>query len=470
MFSDKLHGVLGTISKNQRNRWRLFLQSAYFTEDIALLALFKAIEPELDGAEERTKEAVWKLVYPNKPFNDGIMRQLASQLNSLAYRFIALEHWKAQPTQPLMNVLEALRKTGLKKHTDGLEKLLETELDKLPEADSERLWTFFRFDTYRLRLTETYERQPNFEHLRTAALHLDQGYYIARLQQFCELPVYAYFRPVNDIPVPTEAWISAMFDSAAFETPGVLAWWLTYNLVTKHRDEDYFKLLEHLDKNEKAFDTDNLYQLYLHLQNYCIHLKINAGQSDWYDHLLDLYKKLLDKKLLLSNDRIDTQHYKNIVSLGIQTKNTAWTLGFIKNYTSLLPESDQEWARSYNEAKVHFSSGNFGQVMEILRDIEFKDQNTQLGARVILVKTYVELDEYRLLDSLLESFRIYLRRHKNLSADTKQQYLNFVRFAKKLSILPLDRSTERDKLVQEIAQCKSLVAREWFAEKLEIKN
>jgi hypothetical protein len=467
MFSDKLHGVLGTISKSQRIRWKVFLQSPFFTDDQAIFALFKALEPELDGSPAYTKEEVWSLIFPSKPYNDGILRQLASQLTNLSYRFIALEHWKSRPTQPLMNVLEALSQTGLKKHTDGLEKLLEVELAKLPESDTERLWTYFRFDTYRLRLTETHDAQPNFDHLRSAALHLDQGYFIARLQQYCELPVYAYFRPVADIPVPSEGWLSAMFDSPAFETAGVQAWWMAYLLVTKHREEDYFALLAHLHTHEQSFDRDNLYQLYLHLQNYCIHLKINAGQTDWYEHLLDVYKTLLANKLLVTNDRLDPQHYKNIISLGIQTRNTAWTLDFIAEYTAFLPETEQFQARAYNEAKVHFSSKNYDAVVTILRDLEFRDQNSQLGARVMLVKTYIETDEYRPLDSLLDSFRIYLQRHKNLSTEMKQQYLNFVRFAKKISQLPLGRSTEREKLSQEIAQCKSLVAREWFTEKLE---
>ncbi|MEO1714264.1 MAG: hypothetical protein AAFU60_13100, partial [Bacteroidota bacterium] len=77
-----------------------------------------------------------------------------------------------------------------------------------------------------------------------------------------------------------------------------------------------------------------------------------------------------------------------------------------------------------------------------------------------------ELNELLALDSLVDSFRIYLHRNKLISREVKQQYLNHLRFVKKLSaILPNDQATIT-KVRKQIDQCKSLAGRKWILEKM----
>ena len=85
----------------------------------------------------------------------------------------------------------------------------------------------------------------------------------------------------------------------------------------------------------------------------------------------------------------------------------------------------------------------------------------------MLLKTYYELDEWNPLSSLLDSFSIYLRRNKQIPREKKQQYLNVLRFTRKLSFLaPYDKKGLQ-KLKDQINNCKALAAKKWLLEKVE---
>ena len=79
-------------------------------------------------------------------------------------------------------------------------------------------------------------------------------------------------------------------------------------------------------------------------------------------------------------------------------------------------------------------------MIEQLREVEYKNLTYSLGGKLMLLKTYYELEELNPLSSLLDSYSIYLRRNKLISRELKQQYLNVLRFTRKLaSIAPYDK-------------------------------
>ena len=85
----------------------------------------------------------------------------------------------------------------------------------------------------------------------------------------------------------------------------------------------------------------------------------------------------------------------------------------------------------------------------------------------MLLKTYYELKEVNALDSLIDSFRIYLHRNKLISRDVRQQYMNVLRFVRKL---PLEKTYDKEsvqKLKGQIESCKALAAKQWLLEKVD---
>ncbi len=80
--------------------------------------------------------------------------------------------------------------------------------------------------------------------------------------------------------------------------------------------------------------------------------------------------------------------------------------------------------------------------------------------------SYYELDEIEALGSLLDTFRVYLSRNKELPATRKKHYLNTISIVRKLSrIVPGDHK-EIDKLRNEIESTQGIVSKNWILEKL----
>ncbi|HFC00061.1 MAG TPA: hypothetical protein ENJ53_04570 [Phaeodactylibacter sp.] len=89
-----------------------------------------------------------------------------------------------------------------------------------------------------------------------------------------------------------------------------------------------------------------------------------------------------------------------------------------------------------------------------------------MGGRLMLLKTYYELKEFDALESLLDSYRIYLIRNKLISKKVRQQLMNGIRFTRKLaSLAPYDKAGLQ-KVKNQIDSCKALAAKKWLLEKV----
>ncbi|MEM1323958.1 MAG: hypothetical protein AAGG75_27100, partial [Bacteroidota bacterium] len=95
-----------------------------------------------------------------------------------------------------------------------------------------------------------------------------------------------------------------------------------------------------------------------------------------------------------------------------------------------------------------------------------EDVSYNLGSKLMLTATYYETDEIEPLYSLLESFRAYLNRHKEIPNQRRKNYLNLIKFTKKLTkVIPGDKKAI-DKLKQEIDSSGGIMNEEWLKEKI----
>jgi len=77
------------------------------------------------------------------------------------------------------------------------------------------------------------------------------------------------------------------------------------------------------------------------------------------------------------------------------------------------------------------------------------------------------MDEIDPLESLMDSFRAYLQRHKEIAPRRRQTFRNFIRFVKKLTrIIPRNKE-QIEAFKNELAQTSQIVNRPWLLEKAE---
>jgi uncharacterized protein YehS (DUF1456 family) len=103
--------------------------------------------------------------------------------------------------------------------------------------------------------------------------------------------------------------------------------------------------------------------------------------------------------------------------------------------------------------------------MRLLRLVEFNDVLNNLDARRMLLRSYFELNEFTALDSLLDSFKAYLRRMTDHGYH-RDNYLNLVRFVKKMMKVDRGNNKALAAIKAEIEKTEQVAEKEWLIGKL----
>ena len=237
-----------------------------------------------------------------------------------------------------------------------------------------------------------------------------------------------------------------------------------------HHYREARRLLYH---NPHVFPREELNDLYDYVQNFSVK-KVNSGQTQYYEQILDLYKEMLSRELLLRNGYLTQWTYINIVTAGIRLQDFEWTEQFIHTYKANLAPEVRDNVYTYNLAALEFERKNYHQALQSLQDVEFSDAFYHLSAKIIQLKSYYELEETEPFFSLLEASRKYIRRNRQLSDYQKQSNAGFLKIAGKLNTLRLQLAIthnrqlrqQLEQLEQEISQAEAIANKGWLRQKV----
>ncbi|MCU0348259.1 MAG: hypothetical protein MUC59_15060 [Saprospiraceae bacterium] len=472
MLNSKLVTFLRNFARHDLAQFRKYIVSPFFNEREELVRLYDLLlDAELitGNASDVDKYALWQGLFPAAAFDDVRFRRACSDLLQLAMDFTAYNQYTSNPTTGQVFLLHALAKTQLEKHFEGVLRQTELIQEKLGQRDAD--FHYLSYMLHRRRqehLEHVSPKKTSFEPIEKADFHLDCYYFTKKLEHYCDSLGYRNMVSASaEVPL-FPGFLTFLAQSPYLAEPAVKAWYLVAQMML-HPDEAHcFQDMKSLlETHSASFQHRELQTLFIHSMNYCIDTKINHGREDYYGELFSLYRIALNKEIIFENGQLNPHHYKNIITVGLHIKEFAWVETFIQDYTHRLPKSDQDNALNFNLAQVYFYQKRYDRVIELLQEVEYQNLAYSLGSRVILLRTYFELGEDQALESLIDSYRIFLRRNRLISKEVKQQYLNMLRFTRKLSQLaPYDKKGI-EKARQEIENCKSLTGKKWLLEKAE---
>ena len=418
------------------------------------------------------KKTIWAILFKKQAYNDDKFRRLCSDLTQLAQNFLAYQVMEQNPVTKRINYLQALDSPRLEKHFSATIRAIKALQQKNQLLDGNYHLQKYQIETQTHRFYRYLGMKfTKLETLENADYQLDCFYISQKLRNYAAALAYKrIFSHQTEIYL-FDSFFENLEGSHFLKEPAVLIYFSLIKMILSPEEETYFRRLKKLLQQHNAhFSKPELNELYNHLSNYCIDTKINIGRSDYFYELFDIFKTLIQNDIIFKNGILDPQDYKNIITVGLYAKKFEWVEDFIQTYTGRLPKDNQENALNYNLAKVYFHQKQYDKVIEQLREVVYKNPIYALGGKLMLLKTYYELDEVRALDSLIDSFRIYLRRNQLISKAVKQQYLNVLRFVKKLaSVAPYD-TKALPKIKQQIDRCKALADKKWILEKLQEKE
>jgi hypothetical protein len=261
--------------------------------------------------------------------------------------------------------------------------------------------------------------------------------------------------------------IIAYLSKMDFEDTPVIAIYHTVFLTIKEpdKDEHYFKLKLLLEEHGLKFPISEIKPIYYSAINFCIRKMLN--DKKFMNELLLLYKDLLKKEILYIEDGLSPWDFKNIITVALRLGELEWTEMFIDKYSKFIPEAYRQNAVTFNLAQLYFYQKKYGDLIALLKTVEYEDFSYNLNAKGYLLFTYYEMDEQEPLYSLFESFRTYLNRHKNYPLHRREMYSNLIKYTKKLMGLRVGDKKSLEKLKKDVLETKNLSGKEWLLEKIE---
>ena len=445
------------------------LHSPAFNKQEIVIALFEVLREvfQNEACEIPSMEVLHEALFPGVKYQHQPLRYVMTDLTRLAENYLiqmALEKNEVLRARLLMGVY--VDRQLDKYFSNTLDKALE-KLEKKPLRDSSYLYQRFRLEEAGLNFDQQRRKRSGDKWIYPMLRDLEQFSLGTRLKYVCEL-VNRHNVVAGDLSFKiVEGVLEEVGHTAHADIPAILIYHQILLSLLESDDETHYQALRNsLRRHKEEFALEELGQMYAFALNYCIK-KLNSGQTAYLRELFTLYQELMEGKIIYEGGYLPPQHFKNIVTVGIRLEEFSWAESFIEQYCQDIPEIEKENARIYNQASLAYARRDYSRSLQLLQRVEFTDVYYQLDSKSILLKSYFELGDFEPLISLIDSFKLYLRRNKTISEYQRTVYLNLVKYVRKLVRIRLGSRSPVQEILHEMEATKEIADLRWLRQKVD---
>ncbi len=376
--------------------------------------------------------------------------------------FLAYAKFEKELIKKKLALAEVYRNKKLDRNFLKISKEIAQLLDK--EENSEGYF----YNNYLLqkevfRYQSTLKRTETFN-LQEVTDFFDKAYIIEKLIHGCEMLAHQNLYKIEYKTGLLDDILKFVEQENFLDTPRIGIYYFLYKItLDKNNTNDFFTLKKYFEAGD-SIPPAEIKSAYLIAINFCIN-QLNMGNKEFVAEVFKLYKSGIERDIFIENGVLSRWTFKNIISAGLSLKEYNWVENFIKNFNQFLKEEFRESFMSYNYAKLYFEKGEYDKALEVFQRSVFNDFLTNIDSKIIQLKIYFEMDEIRLIESLLESMRAYLQRKKVMGYH-KTNYKNIIRYTKKLLKVNPYSKAQIEKLKTEIEATTPLTEKTWLLKQL----
>ena len=463
MLKSPLIRIFQTLEKQERRQLAKWVRSPFFNNREDVVLLFQHIDKNI-GIRDRqlTKTKAFPKVFPDQTYDDSLMRHAMSFLLKQIRQYLIWTEMGLSEFEEQLYFVKSLRRRGV---NDLMQRTLDQAEAKVEASDKQNADRHLQLFLLQSERYAAAIRQQRRGEMGLQKLTDEFANYFAAnlLRQACGIATHqSMTRQEYDLLLLKEV-LEKVGQGQFASIPAVQLYYHAYRAQEDLENEQHFRTLTQLlEQHWQAFPISEARDLFLLAINFCIK-KMNNGQSAFRRDVFDLYRSGLEKLVLLEGDILSPFTYNNVLNSALLLGEWGWAVSFLENFKGYLPEAEAENTYLFNQANLYFRKKDYNQAMDLLRHVEFKDKLHNLDARRMLLRMYYETGEVDALESLLDSFDMYIRRQKDLGYHG-ENYANLIRLTRKLMQLPIGEKRERRKLAEEIKGTRSLAEKEWLLE------
>jgi hypothetical protein len=468
--SVKLFSLLATLTTREWRELEVFIKAGIAGPAGSSLKLYKVIAPyyPLFNSPDFTRKLLFTGLFGNTTYDDKKLRYALTDLYRLAASFLTFRQTQQNNLAANSLLKETLAIRGAGKAYQSLYNADAELRNAAAHRGTEIFYHRYRDEFVHLNYFLSKQKRSADNPVNAVSRHLDIFFIAQKLQLMCEMLNQQNVLSVGfDIFLKNE--IIEQLEKGAFsDVPFIRIYYRILMTLTKPEDELHFQdLQELLRANTNSFLAEELRDMYQFLMNYCIK-KINLGDVNYVKTLFDIYKLIIENKIILIAGELSQWDYKNIVVIALRAGESSWVYKFIEEHKLFIPARERENAYIYNLAYYYFSTGDYRKSLTLLRQVEFTDLYYQLDMRAIILKCYYETDDTEALTYHLAAFRLFLARNKLISDYQRTVYRNLVKFTSKL-MNAYGNKKKREQLALEIETVKQVADIGWLRKKINEK-
>ena len=461
----KLYETIQTLDKKEIRQIKRVLQSPFFVLRNDVGNLFEVlVKYHLKGKAFPKKEVIFQKVFSGKKYDYALLRGTMSDLFELIEEYFLIQKRRNGKLKTRHLLAEIYRERKLSKAYQAVVKKTATILENQPLRNEFYYQQLLDFQLEEMTFKIKDQRTKDFN-LGTISETIDIVFLVQKLKFACsQMSHQQVFKTEYDFGLLNH--LLPMIENEKYlKIPAIGIYYYCYRFLTEKKGTMFFeKFKTILFQSKELFDALEMKELYLFAINFCIR-KLNQGDKKFSQEILDFYKDGLQANYFLENGMLSRFTFNNIVAAGIFTKEFDWLEKFIETYSEKLENEYRDSTVSFNLARLEYTRKNYGKAMLHLQKVESKDLVNSLISKTLLMRIYYELEEHDSLFSHLDSFQIFIRR-REVSDFHRKNYMNAIRFVKKLVALPELDKKARKILREEIEGEEVLTEREWLLEKL----
>jgi len=472
MYKSKLVTVLRTLTVSEMRDFGKFMEGTSYRTTGAIFQLYNFLKKQHPEYPEKKidREYVKKALNKGGKNTGNRLPDLVSLLNTELEKFLIQKKLFEKEVKKEMLFLEVLRERGLDKMFFKRAANLEKNWDDYRGEGIEDLHNSFLLS--RAEITHPNYGEPRLEIHAELLRRLDNYYLTAKLHYSSTLLLNIVdFASKNsraeflDQQFLLKELNSTLADKNKSDRPSLVTIVYTVFQGLLKGIDNYLLVKMLILDNLHLFNETEQYDLFVVLHRVCIE-KRNAGEKGFLQEIFELYKIEVSSGIIFKDEFIPAQLFRYIVVVACALQELEWAEGFLKQYYNHLKDEAKEDIFQLCTAYILFAKKQFKNTITSLGAVKFTDVIYGVQARVVLLKSFYELEDQELFFNLVRSFVSFLDRNSLLSDQLIVDTRKFIHYANRSMLVKFDPEGDAKKLIQDFEEEARIVSKLWLNEKM----
>jgi hypothetical protein len=429
MQNTKLIKLLRTFSETEIRKFREFVNSPYFNKNKHVVSLAENILKYHPGFENKklNEENIFKSVYKNESYDYYKLKNIISDLLSLAMMFLRYQPVYFTEFIPEINLIVNLRSRRLLELHEKAVSAGEKKLESGKIKDGIYLYNKFILADEK-QISDAIKKPNSNKGLQNVFNSQFELSLLNLLKQYSLLTHVSIENNIEfDLKMLSEV-LEFIRKNERYENITVKAYRFI-TLLLSDKDVKYYEGLKNIYFNHyESLDIEDLYMVLFYLNGFCAE-RYNIGSDKKYIYeLRDLFKYAFEMDAVA----LGTFHYPDYVhymKIFIRAGDFETAEKFKHKYFGRITDEQKSNAENHISALTEYKKKNYEQALYYISRVNYPSFIMKLQVKLIHLQLLIETGNFEEARAAIHSFKQFLLRETTISKAYKSVISKFLKLS-----------------------------------------